>query len=170
MLTALRTTWQSAGWIRYLICVPLWLSLWNAPLPWIHRHDAAEARADGDLARHLQTFHRDADAEALHEAESWHWHFAFLWQMMECDHRPAAEQNSHSISLTEANVPCPNAPEISPRELLERHFIRGTMLADALPPADWGRSCAFPAGHSRQFLQTFLAGTAIRDLLGVARC
>ncbi len=50
-----------------LACV---LSLWHAPIPWVHIHstDAAE------LANHIRQFHPELLETALAEPPGWHWH------------------------------------------------------------------------------------------------
>ena len=169
MLNRLRTTWQSAGWIRTVICVPLFLALWNAPLPWLHRHEGPEDRPEGNLSVHLRMFHHDPHHAP--DAHHWHWHFAFLWQMMDCEQSPAGEQPSPSVLITGDHCPCPDILDSSPRGFVERmliHDVNPLLSRVSLEP---GRAPAFiESGGPQQFLETFLTGPGLRDLLNVARC
>ncbi len=50
-----------------LACV---LSLWHAPIPWVHIHSTDDA----ELANHIHHFHPEL-REAAHDGpEGWHWH------------------------------------------------------------------------------------------------
>lgn len=168
MLTRILTTWQSAGWIRMVICLPLFLALWNAPLPWVHRHEETET-ADWELASHLRMFHREMDWE--HRSQDWHWHYALLWQMMGCDESPQTEQPTHCVLMTGDDCPCLSASDVSPRDLMERLLTEAGKLAVVQSLAEPRRTPAFIAGEcSRQFLHTFLTGATLRDLLCTARC
>ena len=167
MLTRLRTTWQSAGWIRIVICLPLLLALWNAPLPWVHRHE--ESAADENLVSHLRQFHHDS--RPGHDSDAWHWHFAFLWQMLNCDEVPGKEQPTHSVLLTGDDCPCPSGWDLSPKDVVERILADADRPGPVLPAFEPRRTRACPCGVGRsQFLQTFPADLALRDLLSVARC
>lgn len=168
MLTRILTTWQSAGWIRWVICLPLFLALWNAPLPWVHRHEATES-TDAHLASHLRMFHHESHRE--HEAEDWHWHFAFLWQMMGCEECPTSDQPTHCVLITGDDCPCPSALELLAWDVVERLLSQAVDLARVESPVESGKTPAFIAAlRSRQFLDTFLTSVTLRDLLCTARC
>lgn len=56
-----------------LACI---LSLWHAPVPWMHIH----SDDDVDLASHLRHFHSEPSTVPHEESLGWHWHLALpLW-------------------------------------------------------------------------------------------
>lgn len=59
----------------------LLLSLWRAPVPWVHAHDTLDEHAAADTrfwAEHLERFHTDLHGHSPH---GWHWHFVFPWEL-----------------------------------------------------------------------------------------
>lgn len=60
---------------RTVLLVSVSVSLWQAPVPWLHhhRHDE-EALAEPQLALHLLSMHKVAN----HCPDNWHWHFVML--------------------------------------------------------------------------------------------
>lgn len=50
-----------------LACV---LSLWHAPIPWVHVHTAHSV----ELANHIEHFHPDLATHLTDESVGWHWH------------------------------------------------------------------------------------------------
>ncbi len=50
-----------------LACV---LSLWHAPIPWVHVHAAHSA----ELTKHIEHFHPDLITHLENESVGWHWH------------------------------------------------------------------------------------------------
>ena len=168
MLTRILITWQSVGWFRMGICLPLCLAFWNAPLPWVHRHEESEAAA-WELDTHLRMFHRERDWE--HDAQDWHWHYAFLWQMMGCEEFPASEPPTHCVLVTGDDCPCPKTSDLSAQDVVERLLIQTVDLAAMEPCSEASDLPAIRAAdRSGQFLTTFLSGATLRDLLCIARC
>lgn len=168
MLTRILISWRTMGWIRGVICLPLLLALWNAPLPWVHRHEETEA-ADTELAEHLRMFHHERHQD--HDAQEWHWHFALLWQMMGCEEFPPSDQPTHCVLITGDDCPCPGVSDLSARDVMARLLTPGANPATREFRADPRRTPGcIAAERSRRFLHTFLVGATLRDLLCTARC
>lgn len=167
MLTKLRSIWQSAGWGRYWICLPLWLTLWNAPLPWLHQHAVAEEHVDHVLERHLRTF--DHTSYPPHDSQNWHWHLALLWQMMDGGQCPGDEPAPSPHLLIENHCPWLSAVPNLPNLPAEQRFFSETLPAGRSHHSLTPKCVSRIPDHSPHFLQTFHAGS-FRDLLSVARC
>ncbi len=78
MMATWRKIWRLTRTVVYL---PLLMSLWHAPMPWLHSHGVAVA--GHDLHHHLEHFHGNA-SHAASETSGWHWHFAWPCQIGGC--------------------------------------------------------------------------------------
>ncbi len=171
MLTKLRTIWHAAGWVRSLICLPLCLALWNAPLPWVHRHEMTETAADRDLAWHLEHFH---PAMKPHLAASeWHLHFALLWQMGGCDQRTPEDPDQSPLPVLMMGDHNPGLMDSTISASVDIHRLLAwgdTFFACPLEDELLMPAATVSPPPVRQFLQTFSARMPLRDILSVARC
>lgn len=167
MLTKLRSTWQAAGWSRCWFYLPLWLTLWNAPMPWIHRHELNEAHVDADLDRHLRIFHQASPSQ---QAATWHWHLALLCQMVSGRPHSTEEGCPSPHWLIEDQCPCLNSSPDLPSQPTDQPCLDGPIRMDLLAASDLAfRIRSQASGDSGHFLQTF-PKAPLRDLLSVIRC
>lgn len=65
--TSISDARQAGKVLLRLMCV---VSLWHAPIPWIHVHSARGV----ELAHHLEHFHPDLAGHHAEESVGWHWH------------------------------------------------------------------------------------------------
>ncbi|MCA9071516.1 MAG: hypothetical protein KDA84_21460 [Planctomycetaceae bacterium] len=169
MLTKLRTIWQSAGWGRCWIFLPLWLTLWNAPLPWVHRHDLDEVQVDQDLDRHLKLFHQAS--QVRQESATWHWHLALLCQMVNGGEHSQEEGQPSPNLLIEDQCPCINTAPDLPSQPSDQPSLGRSTVMDLLAASELtSRVGSQERWGSHHFLQTYLSKAPLRDLLSVARC
>ena len=153
----------------WAVCGVLIVSLWRAPVPWIHSHESLKAQGlpEASLIRHLHHLHHGADGS---EAESlgWHIHLTWPWEMF-------TEPCGH---------PDPQAP--APRTVYDMPYV----VAQALSAPDMDRSggtsplpglcldrahlqpheMLSPCVPGRHFLATYAPSVALRALICVARC
>lgn len=60
--------------VRLLGYAAILISLWQAPVPWMHRHASPTAATSGDAIEHQRMFH---DGPLMGHACEWHLHIAF---------------------------------------------------------------------------------------------
>ena len=151
---------------RIVIRACLLLSLWNVPLPWLHKHcsyGAAEKVVGNTLPAHLQQFHADKEVSE----EGWHLHFVYL----------GAE---HSSDPQQQNLPLQNyfltgesATSLTAGNSLSahsaKHFLALTVFNEAgsllriMPPGAEQQNCNLSG-------QPVLSTGSLRDLTSVSRC
>lgn len=74
-----------------LACI---LSLWHAPVPWMHIH----SNDDAHLASHLRHFHSELSTVSHEESLGWHWHLVLPpWGQTPCS---TSEEDEPSPSTT----------------------------------------------------------------------
>lgn len=160
------TSRDTAGRILRLC---LMVSLWHAPVPWLHFHEAdgADGPAQIQLLKHLDVFHRDnpMDGREL----GWHIHFALPWQVANGGQRPLTDEDPGS---PHRQTLCEYAPATSsPTTDLSAAFCHGLVVQ----LADIDRVEAVLLATARPervsvFLDTYRQSAALRDLIQVARC
>lgn len=87
---------------RAVVFVCVCVSLWRAPLPWLHHHESRSVGAFGtQLSRHLDMWHcRDASDES-----GWHLHFALLDDILRGGGCPVPpDENENELPLTIGHV------------------------------------------------------------------
>jgi hypothetical protein len=139
-------------------------SLWHAPIPWLHAHEAHAGTDTGDLAlkQHLHRFHRSVEGSP----PGWHFHFALPQDLFgdECDEREAPPREPSPCELSAAS----SAP-VKLVESLHRVSERApevlpiAVAQDVLPAAVAGEA-------TRNYFATFHDAAAVRALTCVARC
>jgi hypothetical protein len=70
-----RNVRRSRRYVSAVLRISLILSLWDAPLPWIHAHPALAT--DDGLVSHLTRYHLAADE--TRSKSDWHLHFLVPW-------------------------------------------------------------------------------------------
>ena len=113
--------------------------------------------------RNLHVFHHAEPSDQT--AEFWHLHFAFLWQLVDCDEPPENDGQPRPVLTPGIEFVFLIAPNTMPHELRERDLANTshelTLSVEAIS-AD--------SSEPRHFLHTLLPNVPARALLGVARC
>lgn len=138
-------------------------SLWNAPLPLLHSHDADvhdEAIADS-VVDHLSEYHPGVIVNS-HINFGWHWHLVL---------RPSRHPGSQAN-----HKQCPYCPQ----DTSDVQLQAPTSLVTTSPACAWGPcSCLTlettpvtcrPATTRSHYLGTYLNSVPLGTLLRVARC
>lgn len=145
------------------------LSLWHAPVPWIHIHrdEAADALARSRLTNHLLRHH--TVGEEIETESGWHWHLVLPRWCMDGARTPChecADDEDRPVSIPEfddglpASQPVPVSWLADAGEPLIEPSVLNSGVLSATP------TC-IAAGP---FLDTFLDTVSLRALIGVARC
>lgn len=170
--------------MTFLARLLLMLTLWNAPIPWVHVHGMPES-ADGYnrlLVEHLQVFHPGVNP-ATESQSGWHLHWILPWSV--ADGGPCPANPVPDRTPTDVDGPAETRPVHSPR------FTAPSSLEDSLEelvrPArtslaefsgrigDYDLRKASGAAGERavacaHFFQTFPASVTLTALIGVALC
>jgi hypothetical protein len=162
-----RTRDSKCGRARsWVACIVLAASLWRAPVPWIHKHEAAAA--DGSTARlawHLRNFHGTGPAQKV---SGWHVHLTFPWNVL---NEPLGDEDADapkpnsvyempfvvSAGVSVPDSDCDTAFSPLPTSLLEPG-LNGCVDLHATSVA------------GLHFLQTFPPRVPLRALICVALC
>jgi hypothetical protein len=139
-----------ARWKATLFRLACIVSLWQAPVPWVHCHAAV-----ADLPHHLAAFHQQADEFTVLD---WHWHASLPpWGQSESgDETPASPPRlQFSSAVASPVVDFETGPVIS--------------VGFFALPNDPARIA--PIGDaSRQFLSSLLADQTAQVVLNVRLC
>jgi hypothetical protein len=150
----------------WLLCAVLVASLWRAPLPWIHRHEAASGHhhhvPTASFAWHLQHFHANGE-----QPEGWHVHLTWPWDVYRAPHgkpdptspAPAWVFEMPFVLLDGASISADHNASTAPPALLPATRTACDALSlDATPV------CGL------HFVQAYSAKAPLRALICVARC
>lgn len=157
-LTAIGTyCWHTVRLAGYLA---ISISLWQAPVPWVHRHDSAVATTRVDSVDHQRMFHDGPSAGS--ECE-WHAHIAFLDDIAQSGGmpvNPAGQPGHPSNQVFFSAKLCPQpAGEL---EVVARPLVRqaeSSLLGEV-------KACSL----SKQPFHPSWAARRLLTLLCVARC
>lgn len=158
---------SNRGAWRNLLRLLMILSMWQAPVPFLHCHSLRAEDAGGDVVmrQHLVRFHREALSHPGFGL-GWHVHFELPAEFFGCqddDDSPARSRGDSArveraaVAETRLEVSSPASPEI---ERLLPGLDSGDLRAvrgEARPSVD-------------NFLTTFMDSTTINLLVCVARC
>jgi hypothetical protein len=148
------------------LCAVLVASLWHAPIPWIHTHDAESGHHHGgpraSLAWHLQHFHPDGE-----EPEGWHIHLTLPWDVFRTSNGKSDPESPAPEWVFEMPFMVSDAGPA-----LANHDV--TLAPPALLPVD-GETVAVHAPHATlvnglHFMQTWSSSVPLRALICVALC
>lgn len=155
------------------------VSLWHAPVPWVHFHDLEGPQVESldPLSRHIAEYHA-GDVHHGHKSLTWHTHLVLPWCLdghdacprdHDGDHAPrpddtwlvvtaGASSLQSTLSLGRlaraANPGCSDSfarAVVAPQEVV---------AAATVPPCGW----------QRHFFETYGPSIAVRDLIGVRVC
>lgn len=137
--------WKAA--LFRLACI---VSLWQAPVPWVHSH-AAEV----GLQEHLAAFHADADELTT---LGWHWH-AVLPPWGQAEHSKDAPASTLRVQFSAAiSAPVSDLGLAAPETLT---FLTVPTVLPQGPPAP---------ESARHFLASLLAEHPAQTVLNVRLC
>ena len=173
-----RTLWRTRyGLSSRVLCVALALSLWHAPIPWVHVHDleGPEVERLQLLSQHVAEFHaRDLGQGGGRLA--WHAHLVLPWCLIhhspcpEGDERaPGSDDFLGSVKVCAAGAVAGDAIG----QPTTRAFLAGDLAAEQLLAVSHsaGATVALGApGLGRHFFETYGRSDSVRDLVGVRLC
>jgi hypothetical protein len=153
------------------------LSLWHAPIPWIHVHEFEGAQVERleSLSRHIAAFH----AHELNRGSpsgDWHAHLVLPWCMNHHHDCPADDERDPAPDdiLGGAKVTVGGLPvSQSYGQPTTRAFLTWAIPADGAAVAQYGPATSgAPSGPApfRHFFETYGGSVAICDLVSVRLC
>lgn len=153
------------------------LSMWHAPIPWVHAHDLAGPIVDqgGTLARHVEEFHAGLD----HHGEGdigWHTHLVLPWCLSH--HAPCPldrqgdESETHYLSGLKFGVVQPAPTPVSMGHALAVAYLPVSELCALAHPHNRLSMPIGPNARNRalHFLGTYGGSVSLGDLLSVHVC
>jgi hypothetical protein len=157
--------------------IMLVLSLWHAPIPWVHAHEIDGPQVDRlqMLARHVNEFH----ARELTRGEQcldWHVHLVLPWCLVhhlpcpeEDQHEPGADEYFGGARSSTAGI----SPVMDIGQPTTTAFLSGAPAADqaGLATQEVGtRSAILACALGTHFFETYGRTDCVRDLVGVRLC
>jgi|GEM_PF-3093464 len=169
----------AAGRVLRVVIV---LSLWHAPIPWVHVHEFEGPKVERleSLSRHIVEFHAQDLVWGTTLAE-WHSHLVLPWCLNHrCLHHhdncPADDERDSGMDdvlagarVTVANMTAghafgpPAGRAVFAGELAAAQAVLGQRATGANSAI-----CGVP--RFRQFIETYGSSVAVRDLLSVRLC
>jgi len=159
-----------------LLSLALVLSLWHAPIPWVHVHDLEGPQVERLqlLSQHVADFHaRDLSQGTARLA--WHAHLVLPWCLVHhspCpkgdEREPGADDFLGSVKITAVGAVVGDAIG----QPTTRAFLAGVPVADQLLTESYSPGAATDgaARSGRHFFETYGRSDAVRDLVGVRLC
>jgi hypothetical protein len=152
-------------WLSVIGRLALIVSIWHAPLPMLHAHDADvhDPVAAETFVHHLAEYHPEVPLNS-HFDFGWHWHLV---------PPPATHPSDDSH-----HGDCPSCPQDQPETVLQLQASASILQSVcAWSAAVWVGPLTAPATSSQlaqatthQFLDTYLGSVSLGTLLRVARC
>src|SRR5438309_1651419 len=152
------------------------LSLWHAPIPWVHAHDLDGPRVEGRqlLSEHVAEFHGRELSQGQKRLD-WHMHLVLPWCIVhhlpcpDSDHRqPASDDFFGAVKMG-------RGAELSVKAIMQpttRAFLAASLGADAarLLLSAIGTESIGVFGRGTHFFETYGRTSCVRDLVGVRLC
>ena len=160
-----------------MLRVALVLSLWHAPIPWLHAHDL-----DGPLVEHLESlsqhvaeFHA-VELGAGEQHLEWHLHLVLQWclnHQLPCpdadDRQPGSDDYVGAVKMSAARANAGAASgQPTARAFLADDFIHGSLAI--LPQVAKADRAMSAIARARHFFETYGRADSLRDLVGVRLC
>ena len=142
------------------------VSLWHAPLPILHAHDAdiAHSQVPEALVDHLVEYHPDVFSNSPFEL-GWHWHLVLPPAGHPGDQSPEGDcpfcPLDSPLSLPQVQLPVATTLSLD----LGMAFVWHSMAHVAIQLPRWSAS-----EPPTRFLDTYLGSVSLGTLLRVARC
>jgi hypothetical protein len=153
------------------------LSLWHAPVPWVHAHDLTGPSVDlvYSLHRHVDKYHtRDVQYGARHL--DLHTHLILPWSHERppchapgCPELPDSHDSDFVLEL--GSVASASSLKAIGRPI-DPNFAPLRSIGEMLPRGQWAVCAALHAspGYGRHFFETFGGSVSIGDLIAVRTC
>lgn len=152
------------------------LSLWHAPIPWIHTHAVAGPIVDhvDSLSRHVHEFHEE-DAAQGETALGWHAHLVLPWCFDGSDSCPSDErpEPGHlAFAMKFGLTTSPQQTFASAIQLTAGPFVALAAPAGmpALSPPALAHCADYQHHRGRHFFETYGCSVSIGDLDSVRTC
>lgn len=156
--------------------VLLALSLWHAPIPWVHVHDLEGPQVEHrqSLAKHIAEFH-SGDLAWGRSRLDWHAHLVLPWSLNH--HLPCPDGDRHEHESDDFAAPKPRPAGVTSDQAIGQPTTRAFLAGDVV--VDEGLSISIEAGamahtaaisRGAHFFETYGRASAIRDLAGVRLC
>jgi hypothetical protein len=157
--------------------VVLVLSLWHAPIPWVHAHEIEGPQVERLrlLAEHVTAFHARELSQGARRLD-WHVHLMLPWCF---DHHfPCPDQEQREPGSDDYfGGPALNAMAATSAKAIgqptARAFLEGYPAVDqpaALPYAPGAQVALAAVGRMVHFFETYARPHPVRDLVGVRLC
>jgi hypothetical protein len=165
-----------SGRLRVALRAALVLSLWHAPIPWVHFHElpASPVESFDWLAEHVAEFH-SADVEAGRTELDWHVHLVLPWTLnVQHSGCPDEQQESRpedvcaTATTANSNLSVGQLSGRSDSMALASWMIESTVSRAQLEIADVDPLRA--RGSGLHFFETYGSASALRTLTGVRVC
>lgn len=171
-----RTTRWSGACCKRGFRLLLVLSLWHAPIPWIHAHDVQGPDVDSRtlLSEHVAEFHARELAEGRQRLD-WHAHLILPWCLVH--HFPCPE-SQHSqrasddlVGAIDASSRTASIDACGPA--LDRAFMAGLVVVDgavtvlSAVAGDTGQAARECGGH---FFASYGPSIGVQELIGLRLC
>ena len=169
-----RAVQKLAGRVLRVVMV---LSLWHAPIPWVHVHEIEGPQVErlGALSQHVARFHARELSRSGARLD-WHSHLVLPWCMTH-QHSCPADNDRHpgpdEILAGAKLVAGGQAASPTIGQPTTRAFLAGFVPMDAAPLVQLcAGTSAVPFGPAqcRHFFETYGCSVAIRDLVSVRLC
>jgi hypothetical protein len=163
--------------LRRTIRIVLLLSLWHAPVPWVHAHDLTGRAVDEvrSLHRHVDEYHaRELELGERHL--DLHAHLILPWSHEHqpfhrpgCPERPDTDDSDFVLELASASAGSTLKAIGRP---VDRHFdpLRSTSDVISRGQLAWAAARWSSPGYGRHFFETFGCSVSIGDLICVRVC
>jgi hypothetical protein len=159
-----------------LMRVMLALSLWHAPIPWVHVHDLEGPQVERleSLSRHVAEFH-SRDIASGRSRLAWHAHLVLPWSLNH--HLPCPDGDRREPGSDDFVGIRTNAAGMNLTQAIGQPAVRAFLAADVVVDtgmsvlAERGALAQMAAtGRGAHFFETYGRASAIRDLAGVRLC
>ena len=158
----------------------LLLSLWQAPMPWLHAHGTNEHEDanENTLTRHITEFHDNESADSVAEL-GWHVHLVLPWCPAHRDpcSPERSQQHDSETGHFQFGLNVGMMPSASTTAIFDALASNGSLLqilAIDVPLATTGTHCprvfCFGQQECAHFLGTYGDSIAICDLLSSRVC
>ena len=152
------------------------MSLWHAPIPWVHAHEIEGPDVDHSqiLSRHVAEFH---SRELSHGEKQLDWHMHLVLPWCPVHHLPCPDQQPNPVSDDYVGGAKWNAAGPAPTKSLIEPASRAFRAEDlATEDGLWATSVAgvntaiSAIARGQHFFETYGRTQCVRDLVGVRLC
>ncbi|HTI51974.1 MAG TPA: hypothetical protein VL475_13515 [Planctomycetaceae bacterium] len=163
--------------MRRMVRALLLLSLWHAPIPWVHAHDLAGPSVDhvASLHRHVDAFHaRDIEHGEFHL--DLHAHLVLPWshdrQPLHGPGGPELPDSDDSDFVLEMGGGAAGSTLKALGRPIDPNFDPLRMAGDLATrgPSAWSAAPGVSRSQGRHFFETFGRSVSVGDLICVRVC